>query len=105
MYVCAPHVWTYCCQRPDRVSGSLELELQMGVSCHVGAGNQIRASARAASAPNCPPIAPASHSGLYATVKSNLTLTLWSRCSRNNLLDKRVKEGWMVLKELFEAQP
>jgi hypothetical protein len=44
MYVYT-HVW--CPQRPE---GPWELELQMVVSCHVGAGNKLGSSARAADA-------------------------------------------------------
>ena len=36
-----------------RVLHPLELELQVTVSCHVGAGNRVQASESAAGAPNC----------------------------------------------------
>jgi hypothetical protein len=33
------HMCAWCLQRPERALGSMELEAQMVVSCHVGAGN------------------------------------------------------------------
>lgn len=42
-----------------RALDPLELELQMVIICHVGAGNQTRSSCPAANAPNCWAICPA----------------------------------------------
>jgi hypothetical protein len=39
-----------CPQRPERSVGSLELELELAVSCPIGAGTKPRSSARAAGA-------------------------------------------------------
>lgn len=41
--MCRYHVCTQCPQRPERVSGTLELELETAVSCREGAGNRIQA--------------------------------------------------------------
>lgn len=50
-YVCTMCMpGTYGCQK--RASDSLELPLQMAVSCHVGAGNCTPCSARATSTVN-----------------------------------------------------
>lgn len=50
-YVCALLVYSSCGGQKEEAE-SLEPELETIVNCHVDAGNQIRSSARAASAPN-----------------------------------------------------
>ena len=49
MYVCASHVCS-AHESQKRASGLLELELQMAVSCYMGAGNQTWASTEVAGA-------------------------------------------------------
>lgn len=50
-YVCIPHMYR-ALGGQDRVLDALDLELQMAVTCHVGAGDQTRSSVRTASAVN-----------------------------------------------------
>lgn len=51
IYVCALLIYSSCGGQKEEAD-SLELDLHTIVNCHVDAGNQIRSSARAASALN-----------------------------------------------------
>jgi hypothetical protein len=51
-----------------------------GCELPCGCWNQMRSSARAASAPTCRAIPPAAQNGLYATVKSNFVISFLFAC-------------------------
>lgn len=60
-YMLVHHMCGLCPQMPEGVQDPLKLELQMTVSCHVGAVNQPGSSTRTASTPNHGAISLAKH--------------------------------------------
>lgn len=68
LYVCTP-----CEYNPEEEVGSLELQLQIGVSLHVGTGNQTGSSRKAASSLNHWTISPALWPFTYLNVTFSIS--------------------------------